>query len=365
VFTPSDNDRNHIVYHQPTSEKEILDTRAALVACPVAAIRVETLAQRRHRASTRKERQQVEQAWTDDKDTLVRNMAISPKLNNLELPFPRPVVDNGNFNHNIYYVGHHNEYSFGAVPYLARLQGSDEWIMIDTPKYSKKSVEVVDKLTSGQGPQYLVLSHVDDTAHHNLWMEHYPQLKRVFHSNDLGRYNWLNDKTLEEVEILLRPQQSRQDSSYLQSFTLDGEPIELSEEFWKDKAYQQDETKNPHDAILFHTPGHSPGSISLWIRPQENESGGVLFTGDTYAFSARNGGMSGFPRYGNNLRQQSETLQKLLKLDWDIICPGHGHPRDYLSLNVTEKEMIKQEEMEEAIDELLAYGGGRPGKYSS
>jgi len=256
----------------------------------------------------------------------------------------------------VYFVGHHNSKSFGAAPYLLSVgsenqehRGSDEkqqhWIMVDTPRYSKAAVNAVESLTGPEGPTHLVLTHVDDTADHNRWKEHYPNLKRVFHAGDLGVHNWIGDETLEDVEILLKEQSSQNE---LQHFRLDGTPIEN----------EDGDTDEP--VVLVHTPGHSPGSIALLQKPSPN-SPGVLFSGDTYSYTTREGGhMSGFPRYGNDARLQSEILPLLLDLDWQVLAPGHGHVRDYTlqsqhQPNATSGTDSRRAEMEDAIEELSHY----------
>jgi hypothetical protein len=66
--------------------------------------------------------------------------------------------------------------------------------------------------------------------------------------------------------------------------------------------------------------------------------------------------MTGFGRYGRNRSQQTKTLSKLLQLkNWDVIAPGHGHPRDYRNLD----DSIKITELKEAQDDLLAMSANR------
>lgn len=270
----------------------------------------------------------------------------------------------------------------------------DCWIMVDTPKYGPSSVRAVESLTGmttnnnnstsigGIGPKYLILTHVDDTAGHNDWKDHYgDSLQRVFHTGDLGRYNWIGDKTLDDVEVLL-PSPPKKDgplssssssSSSLQAYDLMGNPI-------------SDEVAAKEEVVLLHTPGHSPGSISILYRPGAHDvgtasndtiiNGGVLFTGDTYAYRRSTDAMTGFPRYGNNRRQQIETLHKLLPrscstddgegqsstswFDWSFIAPGHGHVRDYSHIvDRKERHRIQREEMESAINELEGYNNRR------
>lgn len=334
MFAPSVFSRDtkqdiyHIVSKQPVTDLEIEESRAALVACPVAAIRVDNA------ASTN--------AADEEMVPLASQFAIQPELNGRKRPFPRPVSPNVA---DVYFVGHHNAGSFGAVPYLllaptaptSSSEGEPTWILVDTPKYSKKAVEAVESLTGSEGPSHLVLTHVDDTADHNLWKEHFPNMKRIFHSGDLGKYNWVGDETLEDVEILL---QSSSSDNELQHFTLDGTPIDNT---------------NSEPLVLLHTPGHSPGSISLLKRPTDDSTPGVLFTGDTYAYTTRDGGHgSGFPRYNKESRElQSKVLRQLIDLDWQVLAPGHGHARDYTLLDGANN--LRNAEIEEGIEELSKY----------
>jgi hypothetical protein len=59
--------------------------------------------------------------------------------------------------------------------------------------------------------------------------------------------------------------------------------------------------------------------------------------------------MTGFPKYGNDLRQQSEVPKQLLELDWQVIAPGHGHPRDYRNVGAM---IVSAARMQQALEEL-------------
>jgi glyoxylase-like metal-dependent hydrolase (beta-lactamase superfamily II) len=358
MFAPSvftrrhPQDGAHIVQKQPRSQDEIEEARAALAACPVAAIRVESPAHRSHRNEAA--------PLTLEHQQLVPQLAINPKFNGLPRPFPRPISSNIP---DIYFVGHHSEASFGAAPYLLETKQYG-WIMVDTPKYSKAAVRDVESLmgqtnNSIVGPSYLVLTHVDDTADHDQWKQHYPNLKQIFHAGDLGEHNWIGDETLEDVEILLQERSVDDADTALQLFAMDGTPINDSNSNSMD-----DNMDNKEELVLIHTPGHSPGSISLWKRPTLDSPVGVLFTGDTYSYSTRGGGaMSGFPRYGHDLKLQSRVLPKLLDLEWQVVAPGHGHVRDYTTTTtlVGEEDVQRsieeqrREEMQPAIQELLRW----------
>ncbi len=329
-FAPSVFERGpnlkHVVYNQPTTQNknELEEARAALAACPVAAIRVENKV-------------------TDSDVELKRALSIKPSKGSL---FPRPItieIDLG-----VFYLGHHNEASFGAVPYLIRGNSPDGArisVMVDVPRYCPSAVTAVRSL-SPQGPDYLFLTHVDDTADHNKWVEEFPKMQRIFHAGDLGRHNWIGDSTLENVEILLNGRMEK----------------ELM--FWDINGNQIDEMQSIKEGemVIVHTPGHSPGSISLLFRPKSESThscNGILFTGDTFAWTTRDGGyMSGFPRYGNDLPQQAQTLKELGKLSqmWDIIAPGHGHLRSYMKFKGNENvTKIKGHDIDTAVSELLSY----------
>lgn len=67
------------------------------------------------------------------------------------------------------------------------------------------------------------------------------------------------------------------------------------------------------DFEVLHTPGHTPGGISLW-------NGEVLISGDT-VFA--NGGF-GRLDIGGNPQDMSNSLKRLENLDVKFLLPGHG-----------------------------------------
>lgn len=384
---------HHVVYRQPETLPQIEDARAALAACPVAAIRIDssktttpnaftvmhpdqhqnTILGDANAMATTTTMDAVATKSIMDDEQLIKLMSLNGKHNHLPNPFPRPFLNDPSTG--IYWLGYHNERSFGATPYLfrAKHEGNHVWIMVDTPKFSISAVKAIFEVTNHTFPDYLFLTHVDDTADHNLWKDYFQAtLKRIFHSGDLGRNNWLGDQTLESVEVLLpslsNPNKNMNDHDHstfgLTSYTLDGQPVEYDD--WV--------KKNDSDVIIFHTPGHSSGSITLFQRPNNDHShGGVLFTGDSYAHtpyhgvgvSQQGGRMTGFPRYGRDRSQQAHVLSELLKLPWMIIAPGHGHPRDYrptMQGSTAYQDDIKTlqaVEMKGAIDELNQYNTRR------
>jgi glyoxylase-like metal-dependent hydrolase (beta-lactamase superfamily II) len=66
---------------------------------------------------------------------------------------------------------------------------------------------------------------------------------------------------------------------------------------------------------IIHTPGHSPGSISIWWPDKK-----ALFTGDCIFKDGI--GRSDLP--GGNSAQLKESINALTKLNPEYILPGHG-----------------------------------------
>jgi glyoxylase-like metal-dependent hydrolase (beta-lactamase superfamily II) len=61
-----------------------------------------------------------------------------------------------------------------------------------------------------------------------------------------------------------------------------------------------------------HTPGHTPGSISLYL---DREGKRVLFGQDIHGPFHKD--------FNSNIKEWKKSMQKLLALDADILCEGH------------------------------------------
>jgi glyoxylase-like metal-dependent hydrolase (beta-lactamase superfamily II) len=71
---------------------------------------------------------------------------------------------------------------------------------------------------------------------------------------------------------------------------------------------------------VIHTPGHTPGSISLFS-PQKK----LLIVGDILNNGHRELHLT--PRsISNDVSQARESVKRLTQLDFDILCCGHGRP---------------------------------------
>ena len=69
------------------------------------------------------------------------------------------------------------------------------------------------------------------------------------------------------------------------------------------------------DLQVYHTPGHSPGSLCFyWPRKKVLISGDVIFCGGM--------GRTDFP--GGDANQLKHSIQRLSQLDIEVFLPGHG-----------------------------------------
>jgi glyoxylase-like metal-dependent hydrolase (beta-lactamase superfamily II) len=74
------------------------------------------------------------------------------------------------------------------------------------------------------------------------------------------------------------------------------------------------------DLEIIHTPGHTPGSISV-LEP----AGGLLLAGD--ALNGEGGGVVGAnPQFSSDMTAADESVRKLAGLTFDAVVFGHGDP---------------------------------------
>lgn len=79
-----------------------------------------------------------------------------------------------------------------------------------------------------------------------------------------------------------------------------------------------------HNFRILHTPGHTPGGISLFYEPSDKNQPPVIFTGDT--LFQMGVGRTDFP--GGSMQKLINSIrQKILTLpDETVVYPGHGPP---------------------------------------
>jgi ribonuclease/clavin/mitogillin len=99
------------------------------------------------------------------------------------------------------------------------------------------------------------------------------------------------------------------------------------------------------------TPGHTLGSISLYLRQE-----GVLFTGDTVLGL---GTVVIFPPPHGDMALYMQSLERLQTYDASLLCPGHGPPVRDVARKL--QELIDhRREREQQILTAVGQGRGRP-----
>jgi len=171
---------------------------------------------------------------------------------------------------------------------------SQDCLIIDT---GLDAVRLIDFLTNQQfNPLALVLTHghVDHIGGGTVLRKSFPDLKVYIHKLD--------------AEMLSDPQANLSGMTGM-PFKTDPEDISLDEQDVIELA--------GIELLVFHTPGHTPGGISLYSKQD-----GVVFVGDT--LFADSVGRTDFP--GGSAEQLISSIkEKLLVLpDETKVYPGHG-----------------------------------------
>jgi hydroxyacylglutathione hydrolase len=94
--------------------------------------------------------------------------------------------------------------------------------------------------------------------------------------------------------------------------------------FFKFTPVQPDMTLKENDKVgrlkVIHTPGHTPGSISLYDPDRK-----ILFSGDTVRYIK--GKIEGSPKsFTLDMHLARQSIEKISQLDFDVMLSGHGEP---------------------------------------
>jgi glyoxylase-like metal-dependent hydrolase (beta-lactamase superfamily II) len=103
-----------------------------------------------------------------------------------------------------------------------------------------------------------------------------------------------------------------------------GAAFKVMSPFFEFRPVEPDITLKENDKVgglvVVHTPGHTPGSISLYDPVRR-----VLFVGDAVKFVE--GKISGPPeRFTPDMQQAIKSIEKISQLDFDVMLSGHGEP---------------------------------------
>jgi glyoxylase-like metal-dependent hydrolase (beta-lactamase superfamily II) len=182
-----------------------------------------------------------------------------------------------------------------------------ETILIDAPDEVQQVIAHCDRL--GLKPRLLLNTHghVDHISGNAAVKEHWPALKLAIHAADAAKLG----SPLRNLSLLLGQVVTSPPADVLLT---DGQKLTLGDEVLE----------------VRHTPGHTPGGISLILRePRPGPSGGdvttpVAFTGDT--LFAGSVGRTDFPGASSKALLSSIRRQLFTLADETLCYPGHGPP---------------------------------------
>ncbi|HTY74907.1 MAG TPA: MBL fold metallo-hydrolase [Candidatus Nanoarchaeia archaeon] len=186
------------------------------------------------------------------------------------------------------------------------LVNGKELVVVDTgtPGNAKKTIEYIRKISHEPADVIAIIIthyHMDHTGSVKELKEMLPNAKVAVHEADAdfvsGKKQPPKPKTL-----LLKAV-----SSFVKI-----EPVTVD--------IVLNESNNIAQLKVVHTPGHTPGSIALL-----DEKRKAIFVGDTLRFDGEK--ITGAPsQYTLDPNQAKESIEKIAKLTFDVMLPGHGKP---------------------------------------
>jgi glyoxylase-like metal-dependent hydrolase (beta-lactamase superfamily II)/ferredoxin len=195
--------------------------------------------------------------------------------------FPEKIDDN------VFFCGFASPNSYGAASYL--IQRPEGNVLVDSPRFAK---QLVSRLEQMGGVSTMFLTHRDDVADHSRFRDHFG-CRRVIHKDDA--------QAVPAEQI-----------------------IEGGDSFALDQ-----------DLLIVPVPGHTRGHAVLLYQNR------FLFTGDHLAWSDNRKGLTAFRSVTwYSWRAQTESMKRLLDLNFEWVLPGHGR-RAHLPANLMHQELVK------------------------
>lgn len=190
----------------------------------------------------------------------------------------------------VYHVG-----SSGCDIYLVDTNSSEGLVLIDCGMNISLIQNITNKGLDPTNIQHCIITHCH--------IDHIAACDKILDLNDEVKF-YAHELDAPPIEELGHEQKTAA-SWYGVSYT----PIKLYKKFTKDVEIL---SLGSYDFKCVHTPGHTPGSISVLLEIHGKK---VLFGQDIHG--------PFYESFGSNLEDYQESMEKLLELEPDILCEGH------------------------------------------
>ena len=191
----------------------------------------------------------------------------------------------------VYHVG-----DSGCSVFLVDTHSEDGLILIDCGM----SLEMIKKSITKSGLNPKDIQHCILTHFH---------IDHIGACHDLKMYNQKVKFYAHELDAKAIEEKGHDQKTAASWYSVDYIPISLEKKITKDREVLH---FGNYDFQCIHTPGHTPGSICVYI---EIDGKKVLFGQDIHG--------PFYPAFGSNLEDYQISMNKLLNLEIDILCEGH------------------------------------------
>ncbi|MHA1343650.1 MAG: MBL fold metallo-hydrolase [Promethearchaeota archaeon] len=191
---------------------------------------------------------------------------------------------------NVYYLG-----DSGCSVFLINTESTDGLVLIDCGM----SIKMIKKINQ-IGLDFKEINHCILTHFH---IDHIAACHDLYNLNKSVKFyaHKLDANAIEEP--------GHDDKTAASWYNVNYKPIKLAKIFSKEQELLR---LGKYEFICIHTPGHTPGSLSVLIEIKKKK---ILFGQDIHG--------PFLPVFGSNLEDYQKSMQKLLDLKPDILCEGH------------------------------------------
>ena len=191
----------------------------------------------------------------------------------------------------VYHVG-----DSGCSVFLVDTYSEDGLILIDCGM----SLEMIKKSITKSGLNPRDIQHCILTHFH---------IDHIGACHDLKMYNQKVKFYAHELDAKAIEEKGHDQKTAASWYSVDYIPVSLEKKITKEREILH---LGNYDFQCIHTPGHTPGSICVYI---EIDNKKILFGQDIHG--------PFYPAFGSNLEDYQISMNKLLNLEIDILCEGH------------------------------------------